>query len=129
MAESFRLQIPLDENTRERLRQMAGKGQASVAWMLGRIVEAGLVEKKRLIAGILRRLELALSGGLAESDRAGVVQVPLAPKAGLQLAELATALDHSAGGVAGLVVKVVLDDNAWTMAIFTDAVGDKGRPQ
>ena len=114
---------------RERLRQMAGQGQASVAWMLGRVVEAGLLEKKRLLAGIQRRLELALAGGLVESERAGGVQVPLSPKAGLQLAELATALDHTAGGVAGLIVKVVLDDNAWTMAIFTDAVTEKGKPQ
>ncbi len=129
MAEPFRVQVQLDEAARDRLRQMAGQGQASVAFMLGRLIETGLAEKKRLLAGIVRRLELAQRGALPEGERAGVVQVPIAPKLGLQLGELGTALDHSAGGIAGLIVKVVLDDQAWLMTVFTDTMNDLGRPK
>ncbi len=129
MAEPFKVQVAMDESARDRLRQMAGQGQASVAFMLGRLIETGLAEKKRLVAGILRRMELAQRGALTESDRAGVVQVPISPKLGLQLGELGTALDHSAGGIAGLIIKVVLDDQAWTMTIFTDTMNDIGRPK
>ncbi len=129
MAEPLRVQVAMDESARDRLRQMAGQGQAGVAFMLGRLIETGLAERKRLMAGIVRRLELAQRGALAESDRAGVVQVPISPKLGLQLGELGTALDHSAGGMAGLIVKVVLDDQAWTMTVFSDTMNDVGRPK
>jgi len=129
MAEPFRVQVAMDETARDRLRQMAGNGQASVAFMLGQLIETGLGEKKRLLAGIVRRLELAQRGELSETDRAGVVQVPVPPKLGLQLADLGAALDLSAGGMAGLIVKVVLSDQAWTMSIFTTTIADIGRPK
>jgi hypothetical protein len=129
MAEPFRVQVSIDETARDRLRQMAGQGPATVAFMLGRLIETGLAEKKRLMAGIVRRLELAQRGALTESDRAGAVQVPISPKLGLQLGDLGTALDHSAGGMAGLIVKVVLEDQAWTMSIFSTTLADIGRPK
>jgi hypothetical protein len=129
MAEPFRVQVAMDESARDRLRQMAGQGPATVAFMLNRLIETGLAEKKRLMAGIVRRLELAQRGALTESDRAGVVQVPVPPKLGLQLAELGAALDLSAGGMAGLIVKVVLADEAWTMSVFTTTIADIGRPK
>jgi hypothetical protein len=128
MAEPFRLAVSLDEHARDRLRQMAGKGNASVGWLIGRLIESALGEKKRLAAGIMRRMELALRGDLKESERAGVVQVAMTPKLSMEIGDLGAAFDQSAAGMAGLVLKVVLDDDAWTMAVFTDAMNDKGRP-
>jgi hypothetical protein len=127
MAEQFRVQISLDENSRNRLRQLTGQGTTSVAFMLGRLIETGLAERKRLLSGILRRMELAQRGALVDSDRAGMVPVPLSPKLGLQLGELGGALDHTAGGMAGLIIKVVLDDPAWTLTTFTDMMTDVGK--
>src|ERR1700722_3032791 len=49
MSEPVRVQVSLDEKAKERLRQMAGQGQASVAFVLGRVIESGLMEKKRLM--------------------------------------------------------------------------------
>ena len=129
MAEQLRIQVALDETGRDRLRPMAGQGQAALSFMIGRLLETGLAERKRLLSGIVRRLELAQRGGLTESDRAGVVQVAMSPKLAMQLGELGTALDHTASGIAGLIVKVVLEDQAWAMTVFTDAMNDIGRPK
>ncbi len=91
MAEQLRVQVALDETVRDRLRPFAGQGQTALAFMIGRLVETGLAERKRLLAGIVRRLELAQRGGLTDSERAGAVQVPMSPKLALQLGELGTA--------------------------------------
>ena len=112
---------------RERLRQLAGSAQPGVNWLAGRLIEGGVADKRRLAAGIVRRLEAAFSGTLAEAERAGVVQVSLSPKLSVALADLATALEHSPGGVAGLVLKVVLADQHWSSAVYAAASNDKAR--